>query len=120
MINQSLFQLALPSLRQEFQGYSDMANVADDYGLDGIVCGYFLVLQSDHPQFDQRVSNLEMDLGGSNFLYNLPPDGHSFTSDNCQDRLFLFDCDVSKEEIEGILGSVLSYLELVDVSRLIN
>jgi len=119
-MNQSLFQFALPTLKKEFKGYSDLASMADDYGLDGIVCGYFLVLQCDHPEFEQRVSNLEMDMGGRSFLYNLPSDGHAYTSDNYQDRLVLFDCEVSRHEIEGVLGSVLSHLEAAEVSRLMN
>ena len=60
-----------------------------------------------------------MNLGGCNFLYNLPEDGHPYTTDHFQDRLFLYDYEVSKEEIETTLRSVLEHIEIVDINRLI-
>ena len=78
-----------------------------------------MVFSTDHPEYDQSVTNLEMNLGGCNSLYNLPEDGHPYTSDHFQDRLFLYDYEVSKEEIETTLRSVLEHIELVDINRLI-
>ncbi|RCL62044.1 MAG: hypothetical protein DBW80_04190 [Bacteroidetes bacterium] len=78
-----------------------------------------MVFSTDHPEYDQSVTNLEMNLGGCNFSYNLPDDGHPFASDHFQDRLVLYDYDVSKEEIEATLRSVLEHIELVDINRLI-
>ena len=118
-MNKNLFELALPSLHNEFRDCKSLQEIAELYGIDDIVCGYFMVFSTDHPEYDQSVTNLEMNLGGCNFLYSLPDDGHPFTSDHFQDRLFLYDYDVSKEEIEATLRSVLEYIELVDVNRLI-
>lgn len=115
----SLFEMALPSLLNEFSNCKNLKEIAEGYGIDDIVCGYFMIFSTDHPKYDQNVTNLEMNLGGCNFLYNLPGEGHTYTSNHFQDRLFLYDYDVLKEEIEATLRSVLEHIELVDVNRLI-
>jgi hypothetical protein len=114
-----LFELALPMLRREFDGHSELQDIAAEYGLDDIVCGFFIIVQTDHPEYELRLTNLEMNLGGCNFSYNLPSEGHPYDSDRFQDRLFLYDCDVSKKELDDVLGSVLTHIEEVEVDRLI-
>ena len=120
MENTEFFNLALPNLKKQFKDYKSIDSVAEDYGMEKIVSSFFIVFDLDHPEYDFKVSNLEMELGGSDILYNLPEDGHSFTSENFQDRLFLFEYEVSEDEITTIVGNVAVVIEKVDPNSIIN
>ena len=118
-MSENLFELALPSLQNEFKAYNSLKSIAEDYGIENILTAYFLVFDIDHPDYDQRVTNLEMEFGGCNFLYHLPSEGHSYNAENYQDRLFLFEYETTIEEISKIVGSAAITIETVDPQRLL-
>jgi len=114
-----LFHLSLPNLKKQFKDSSSIDEIAEAYGLEKIVSSFFVVFDLDHPEYDFKVTNLEMELGVSDILYNLPEEGHSFTSENFQDRLFLFEYEVSEDEIRVLAGNVAVVIERIDYNLLI-
>ena len=115
-----LFKLALPNLKQKYKDYKSIDRIAEDYGMEKIISSFFIIFDLDHPEYDFRVSNLEIELGSSDILYNLPEEGHSFTSENFQDRLFLFEYEVSENEIATIVGNVAVVIEPINPNFIIS
>jgi|TARA_B110000459_G_scaffold173737_1_gene196084 hypothetical protein len=115
-----LFSLSLSNLKQKFKEFNSINDIAETYGLEKIVSSFFIVFDLDHPEYGFKVQNLEMELGASDILYNLPENGHSFTSENFQDRLYLFEYEVSEEEIKVLVGNVAVIIERIDYNLLID
>tara|TARA_Y100000589_G_scaffold307451_1_gene323139 strand:- start:204 stop:557 length:354 start_codon:yes stop_codon:yes gene_type:complete len=116
----SVFDLAKPNLQKMFNGYNSIEDVAKDYyGIEEVASCYFIVFDSNHNEYELRVTNFEMEFGASDIIGNLPDEGHLYTSDNFQDRFFLFDTDVNKADIINILGDVAVSTEKVDHKVLI-
>tara|TARA_B100000965_G_C19160553_1_gene570142 strand:+ start:79 stop:444 length:366 start_codon:yes stop_codon:yes gene_type:complete len=121
MENTDFFKLALPNLQKEFKDYQSIDDVAQDYySIDKVVSSFFIVFDVDHPEYDNKVTNLEMEFGASDILYNLPEEGHSFVAENFQDRLFLFDCEVSVDQISNIVRNVAVVIEKVNPDSIIS
>tara|TARA_B100000795_G_scaffold154089_1_gene115512 strand:+ start:1207 stop:1569 length:363 start_codon:yes stop_codon:yes gene_type:complete len=120
MITTKLFSLSLSNLKQKFKDSNSIDDIAETYGLEKIVSSFFIVFDLDHPEYDSKVTNLEMELGSSDILYNLPEEGHSFTSKNFQDRLYLFEYEVSEDEIKVLVGDVAVIIERIDYNLLID
>tara|TARA_Y100000813_G_C23854643_1_gene208175 strand:+ start:34 stop:399 length:366 start_codon:yes stop_codon:yes gene_type:complete len=120
MKNTEFFKLALPSLQKKFKTYQSIDTVAQDYyGIDKVISSYFIVFDVDHPEYDNNVTSLEMEFGASDILYNLPEEGHSYIAENFQDRLFLFDCEVSLHQISNVVRDVAVVIEKVNPCTII-
>ena len=46
-MSENLFELALPSLQNEFKAYNSLQAVADDYGIENIITAYFSDFYTD-------------------------------------------------------------------------
>ena len=88
------------------EGCSSVEELGEQYGLGPDFQGYVLILNPDHPEYDQRLSVLETDFemisGGycdtkCGFLEELGEVG----------RIGMFDSDISINEIQNVLGEVL-------------
>ena len=115
-----LFNLIKPNILKIFNGYKSIEDVAEDYyGVEEVASSFLIVFDTDHNEYELRVTNLEMEFGASDIIGNLPDEGHLYTSDNFQDRFFLFDSDISKVDIINIVGDVAVLIEKVDHRALI-
>ena len=44
------------------EGYNTLEELCEDYGIEGDIFAYVLILNPDHPDYDNNLSNLEMGL----------------------------------------------------------
>ena len=115
-----LFNLIKPKLLKIFSGYKSIEEIGEDYyGIEEVASSFLIVFDTDHNEYELRVTNLELEFGASDIIGNLPDEGHLYTSDNFQDRFFLFDSEIRKDDIINFVGDVAVLIEKVNHKALI-
>jgi len=80
----------------------------EDYGFDNIESAYFLILNPDHPSYDEKLSSLEIDFEAVSVIAFNSNTKAGFVEDKGEvGRVILFPSKFSENQLQETLNTIL-------------
>ncbi len=120
MVFKNYHSLAISNIKTRFfNNETNLDVIAKDYCLEKIISTFLIIFDVDHPNFENNINRLEEEFGSSDILYNLPQKGHPLSFKNFQDRLYIFDYEISEREIYEYTDDSVLAIEKFDFNKIL-